>query len=136
MNSENKSHPVATLAEICLRIGTLFSAVGCLLIGYCALVGTTPDNVALMSYKIWGLRVAFSGSLYMIIAPVVRYSYMDYLWRHHYALMLIGFIILLYSKGSLEELEVFKSPGTFIVMMLPLIFVTVMMKLRPLPRGR
>ena len=134
MNPENKSHPVATLAEICLRIGTLFAAVGCLVIGYCALVGATPDNVALMSYKIWGLRIAFGGSLYMIIAPVVRYSYMDYLWRHHYVLMVTGFIILLHSEGSLDEINMFSRPVTFIIAATPLIFVITMMKLRPLSR--
>lgn len=115
MSSGNRTHPVATAAEICLRIGTIFAAVGCLIIWYCGLVVANPDNVALMSYKIWGLRIAFSGSLYMVFAPVVRFTYTKYLWRHHFILITIGLLIMLNTHDALEKIQLFNTPTSFFI---------------------
>ncbi len=133
MNNGNRTHPIATTAELCLWVAIFFAGTGCLLIGYSAVVGATPDNMTLMSYKIWGLRIAFTGSLYMILAPLVRFKYTEYLWIHHYVLMVLGFMILMKAGDSLNEINEFKSPMGPLIAVTPLLFAVFMLKVRPLP---
>lgn len=134
MNNRNTSHPNATIAELCLWVAVLYAIGGCLMIGYSASAGATPENVLLNAYKIWGLKTAFTGGLYMVFAPIVRFMYMHYLWKHHFVLMSIGFIILMNTSGSLGDTGEFGSPMTLLIIASPFLAVLFLLKVRPLPR--
>ncbi len=111
MDPSKTPHPLATAVEICFRIGIVMAMVG---VAFIAFTSQGPVySQMLMSFQIFGYKMAFSGGMYMVCAPAVRYLLMNYLWKFHFVCIFIGLFIVTRTGSSLLQAKLMDTTVAF-----------------------
>ena len=111
MDPTKTPRPLATAAEMCFRIGILMAMVGVAFIAF-----TQQGQVysqQLMNFQIFGYKMAFSGGMYMVCAPAVRYLITNYLWKFHFVCIFIGLLLVTRTGSTLLQEELMDTTVAF-----------------------
>lgn len=103
------------LVEALLWGGSLMVAIFLILLGAWKLLG-----VASASLMIWGFQLGFSGSVYMIVTPLIRCAVKSMnVETNHFACLVIGVVTAFFTYHQLLQMEEFHVKILMLLLLAP-----------------
>ncbi len=127
MNPRNQKKVLqATFIEVCFLLGITMTILWGVILAMWKLNALDLENTYIRSLILWSFKMGFSGAVYMVIAPVVRYGLDVAVRSYHYVGIFFGLGILTFTGSNLTRNSLLGS-DIFWTLSIPLIMTSFMM---------
>lgn len=104
MNSRNQKNVLqATFIEVCFLLGVAMTILWVVILVMWKLNVFDLENAYVRSLILWSFKMGFSGAVYMVIAPAVRYGLNMAVRSYHCICIFLGLCILTFTGSNLTR---------------------------------